>query len=37
VELIAGFPVQKDQREFLADKRQRGFPDWLLRAGVQCA
>jgi len=37
VELIAGFPVKKDQREFLANERQRGFPDWLLRAGIQGA
>ena len=37
VELIAGFPVEKDKREFLSDERQRGLPDWLLRVGVQGA
>lgn len=36
-ELIAGFPVKKDQREFLPNERLRGVPYWLLCTGVQGA
>jgi hypothetical protein len=36
-ELIAGSLVEKDQREFRGQERQRGFPQWLLRTGVQGA
>jgi hypothetical protein len=36
-ELIAGFPVDKDKREFLANEQKGRFPDWLLRPGVQGA
>lgn len=37
VELTAGFPDKKDQREFHPNEPLRGCPDWLLRAGVQGA
>jgi hypothetical protein len=34
-EWVASFPGEKDPCECLEDDRQRGIPDWLLRAGVQ--
>jgi len=34
VELIAGFPEKKGQREFLTEQRTGVDPDWLLRAGI---
>ena len=36
-ELIAGYPVKKDQREFLRYERTRACPDRLLRTGIQGA